>query len=460
LTHTPHLFREGSAYTSLLLCQTTSKQTLDHNRFVLAPLNAAWTWRSFGFCTQHLLKGISQLIVQDNAGPGRILMVVTGLSFGGAETQVVRLATEFKARNWQVRVACLVGPYAYVEQLERQGIHVHKLGMRRGLPDPRAIARLRSLIKSFSPDVVHCHMFHANILGRVTRLFCRMPALVCTVHNLRETSERGGPTSHKEFLYRLTDRLASRTTIICRAAFERYVRVGAVPRNRLQIIPNGVDTDVFSPSEALRSTTRKALGVGSRFVWLAVGRLVNQKDYPNLFHALARLDRSRFIVLIAGSGPLEPDLREQCARLGLDTCVQFCGAHEDIVPLYNAADSFVMSSEFEGLSVALLEATSIGLPAVVTDAGGNTEIVRDGETGYVVPPGDPAALCAAMQRMMNLSVEGRKTMGDAARQYCTQHYRTTSVVDRWRDLYAGCLPSERFHTTVPRYVQQHQTSEE
>jgi glycosyltransferase involved in cell wall biosynthesis len=379
-------------------------------------------------------------------------MVVTNLTFGGAETQVVRLASEFRNRNWQVCIASMVVPDAFVGQLEKQGIHVHVLGMRRGLPDPRAIVRLRSLVKSFSPDVVHCHMFHANILGRVTRLFCRMPALICTVHNLRETSERGGPTGYKELLYRLTDRLASRTTIICRAAFDRYVRVGAVPGNRLHLIPNGVDTDVFSPSEELRLSAHKELEVGLKFVWLAVGRLVSQKDYPNLFSALTLLDYKRFVVLIAGNGPLEQELRDECARLGLDACVKFCGAREDILPLYNAADSFVMSSEFEGLSVALLEAASMGLPSVVTDTGGNAEIVKDGATGYVVPPGNHTALSQAMERIMTLSAVQRKTMGDAARQYCTQHYGTTSVVNQWRELYAGCLPSKQFQNPVPRLI--------
>jgi glycosyltransferase involved in cell wall biosynthesis len=279
-----------------------------------------------------------------------------------------------------------------------------------------------------------------------------MPALICTIHNLRETSERGGPTGYKEFLYRLTDRLANRTTIICRAAFDRYVRVGAVPRNRLHLIPNGVDTDVFSPSRELRLSTRKSLGVDAKFVWLAVGRLVSQKDYPTLFRALTLLDHKRFVVLIAGNGPLELELRDECARLGLGTCVQFCGAREDMLPLYNAADAFVMSSEFEGLSVALLEAASMGLPAVVTNTGGNAEIVQDGATGHVIPPGNHTALSQAMQQLMTIPGGHRKAMGEAARQYCTQHYATTSVVNQWRELYAGCLPSKQFQNPLPRLV--------
>ena len=368
--------------------------------------------------------------------PGRILIVITTLTFGGAETQVVRLATELKLRGWKVRVVCLVKPNAYTSQLEQQDIEVHSLGMKRGVPDFRAVFRLSSQIRDFEPDIVHCHMFHANLLGRVTRLFCRMPALVCTAHNLKETSEQDGPTWHKELLYRITDPLADKTTIICDAAFERYIRVGAVPRRKLQMIPNGVDTDLFSRSEERRKNARNALGIGSQFVWLAVGRLVKQKDYPTLFRALELLGHTKHILLIAGNGPLEPELREECRKRDLEGRVRFCGAREDILDLYSAADAFVMSSEFEGLSAALLEAASTGLPAVVTDVGGNAEVVIDDITGYVVPPGAPAQLARTMQRLMDASPELLQTMGDDAREHCQAQYRIAEIMNKWLDLYA------------------------
>lgn len=368
--------------------------------------------------------------------PGRILIVITTLTFGGAETQVVRLATELKARGWKVSVVCLVKPTAYLSQLEQEHIEVHSLDMQRGVPDFRAIFRLASVIREFRPDVVHCHMFHANILGRVARLFCRMPLLISTAHNLRETSEKGGPTWHKELLYRVTDPLADMTTIICNAAFERYVQVGAVPQNKLAMIPNGVDTQVFSGSEERRQKARCALGIGSEFVWLAVGRLVKQKDYPTLFRALETMGRKGLRVLIAGDGPLEQELREACGKRGLGESVRFCGAREDILDLYHAADAFVMSSEFEGLSAALLEAASAGLPAVVTDVGGNAEVVAHDVTGYVVPPGDSGQLAAAMQRLMEASPEHLQTMSAAARQHCHEQYRISTVMDKWLDLYA------------------------
>ena len=368
--------------------------------------------------------------------PGRIVILITTLTFGGAETQVVRLATELKMRGWKVRVVCMVKPTAYASQLEAQHIPVHSLDMKRGVADVRAISRLACLIRDFRPDIVHCHMFHANLLGRVTRLFCRIPALVCTAHNFRETSEQDGPTWHKELLYRITDPLADKTTIICNAAFERYVRVGAVPRRKFQMIPNGVDTDHFMRSKDRRKNAREALGISSEFVWLAVGRLVKQKDYPTLFRAVELLKHQQFVLLLAGNGPLEEELREECKTRGLEGRVRFCGAREDILDLYSAADAFVMSSEFEGLSAALLEAASTGLPAVVTDVGGNADVVNDEITGYVVPPAAPQKLASAMHRLMTLSPERLRTMGNAARQLCHEQFRIAAVMDKWLDLYA------------------------
>jgi glycosyltransferase involved in cell wall biosynthesis len=330
----------------------------------------------------------------------------------------------------------MVKPTAYMSQLEAQHIPVHSLDMKRGVPDVRAVFRLASLIRDFRPDIVHCHMFHANLLGRVTRLFCRIPALVCTAHNFRETSEQDGPTWHKELLYRITDPLADKTTIICNAAFERYVRVGAVPRRKFQMIPNGVDTDHFMRSKNRRKNAREALGISSEFVWLAVGRLVKQKDYPTLFRALELLKHEQFVVLLAGNGPLEEQLREECRTRGLERQVRFCGAREDILDLYSAADAFVMSSEFEGLSAALLEAASTGLPAVVTDVGGNADVVKDEITGYVVPPGAPKQLATAMHQLMALLPETLRTIGDAARQLCHEQFRIAAVMDKWLDLYA------------------------
>ncbi len=396
------------------------------------------SWKEIGRRTLALYRELSGAAARAER-PSRILMLITTLTFGGAETQVVRLAIELKRRGWLVKVVCMVDPSAFVDQLVDAQIDVESLSMPRGVPDPRGIWRLRHIVNAFRPDIVHCHMVHANLLGRFARLFCRIPALICTAHNLQERSERGGGTWHKEFLYRLTDFLADRTTIICRAAFDRYVKVRAVPARKLELIPNGIDTQRFSPSPNARDTARASLGVGQRFAWLSVGRLVEQKNYLGLLQTLTMLPGDDWVVLIAGNGPLADQLQAECRRLNLADRVRFLGAGEDIWQLYNAADGLVMSSHYEGLSIALLEAASMGLPGVVTDVGGNAEVVIDGVTGWVVEPGSPARLAAAMQKLQNSPVDARRSFGNAARAHCQKTFRFEAVAERWIELYSRYL---------------------
>jgi glycosyltransferase involved in cell wall biosynthesis len=378
----------------------------------------------------------------------RILFLITTLGVtGGAEKQLLQLATELKTRRQEVCVVAMVLPgdnetarradaEACIRELESNQIAVHSLGMRGGVPDVRAVLRLRSVIKEFQPDVVHSHMYHANLLARVTRLLCPMPRLICTAHSIKESSQNGGPTWHKEALYRMTDALADRTTTICNAGFDRYIRVGAVPRKKFLMIPNGIDTRRFAPSTRQRHSARQALGIGSEFVWLAVGRLVTQKDYPTLFRAVELLGAKRYTVLIVGDGPLQQQLQDECAGRKLNGRIRFCGVREDPIEFYNAADGFVMSSDCEGLPMALLEAASVGLPAVVTNVGGMPEIVMNGVSGYVVPPHSATELASAMQKVMKASPEIREQMGCAARQHCRTHFGMPAVVDQWLQLYA------------------------
>jgi len=368
-----------------------------------------------------------------------ILLLITTLTFGGAETQMVRLATELKSAGWDVAVACMLAPTAYTSILEQAHIPVFSLDMPRGVPDPRGVLRLARLIRRLKPDVLHAHMVHANLLGRITRLIAHVPVMISTVHNLRETSEKGGPTWYKEVLYRITDFLADRTTIIAQSAFERYVRVGAVPRSKLEMIPNGVDTIRFQPSSQLRSESRAKLSVGSNFVWVAIGRLVEQKNYPNLLRVVHTLSAPNWRLLIVGDGPLGDSLRKLSRELGLQDKVRFIPPSEDVLGMYAAADGFVMSSEFEGMSAALQEAIAMALPCVVTDVGANRDLVCDAVTGYVVPPTDSNSLGEAMERLMTAPFASREQFGESARRFAVTNYEFKVVARKWFDLYEQCL---------------------
>ena len=364
----------------------------------------------------------------------RILFLLTSLAYGGAETQVVRLAIRLKLRGWEVAVASLMPPKAYVEDLEAAGIPVFSLNIRRKLPDPRPVLRLARIIRKWQPDVVHSHMVHANLLARIVRFLAPIPVLICSARSIDE----GG--RFREVLYRLTDPLCDLTTQVSQAGLERYVRMGAVPRHKIRYIPNGVDTERFKPNLEDRLKVRKELGVDG-FVWLAVGRFDPPKDYPSMLQAFARVvhKHSNTILLIAGDGPLRKTMENLARELGIEKRTKFLGIRRDIPQLMNAADAYVMSSSWEGMPNVLLEASATGLPIVATDVGGNREIVLDGVTGFLVPPRNPEALARAMLRIMDLSDEERKEMGKRARKHIEVKFNLDRVVDLWEILYYELL---------------------
>jgi glycosyltransferase involved in cell wall biosynthesis len=353
----------------------------------------------------------------------RVALLCTSLARGGAETQVYHLAMELRRRGWEVAVVSLLPPAAFTAELEAAGIAVSSLDMRPGAADPRGLARLVATLHRFRPQVLHSHLFHANLMARAARLLCPVPVVVSTLHSIAESGRASRGTRLRDWAYRLTAPLADAVVSVSQAVAERH--------HQRRVIPNGVDLSVYRPDPERRARTRAALGLGNAFVWLAAGRLMWKKDYPTLLRAFARLRGA--VLLVAGEGPEEAALRE------LSVEPRFLGRRDDIPALMNAADGLALSSVVEGLPMVLLEAAASGLPAVATAVGGVREIVVEGETGFVVPPGDPEALAAAMARLAALSGDERERMLRAARARAEACFDVRVVAARWDELYRELL---------------------
>lgn len=363
-------------------------------------------------------------------GPS-VVFLITALGLGGAETQVVRLASGLKARGWRVSAVTMVPKGHNAEALEKLGVPVVSLNMGRSLPDPRAVMALARYLRQEKPTVLHAHMVHANLLARAVRLFAPVPVVISTAHNVDE----GG--RWRELAYRLTDPLSNLTTQVSEAGLERYVAIGATPASKIRFVPNGISTAEFRPDPAARQRLRDEMGSGSDFVWLAAGRLTEAKDYPNMLHAFTKVlaTEKSSTLLIGGTGELLEPLKKLVADLSLSKRVRFLGLRKDMAGVMNAADGFVLSSVWEGLPMVLLEASASGLPMVATDVGGNREVVHGGETGFLVPPKDSAALAAAMSKLMGLPVAQRREMGAAARRFVQERYGLESVLSQWESIY-------------------------
>jgi glycosyltransferase involved in cell wall biosynthesis len=208
--------------------------------------------------------------------------------------------------------------------------------------------------------------------------------------------------------------------------------------DKLTVLPNGVDMEAWRPDATVRTAVRRELGLHEEFLWFAAGRLDPVKDYPTLLRAMVEVPESARLV-IAGSGPFESELRRLSREFGLERRVRFLGFEPDVRRWMLAADGFVLSSRWEGLPMGLLEAAACALPAVATDVPGTREVIADGQTGWLTPHGNAAALGAAMTRMMRTLSEERKAMGERARQRVIERFSLEAVLDRWEALYAELL---------------------
>lgn len=370
----------------------------------------------------------------------RLLFVVTGLAFGGAETQVMHLATRLSRRGWNVTVISIMPPVAYEEELSNAGVRVLTLGIGKKRPDPKPLLKMARVIRQWQPHIIHSHMVHANILARLARLFAPIPVLICTAHSIDERGRKGSGRL-RTFFYRITDPLCDLTTQVSHAGLERYIRIRAVPKHKIKYIPNGVDTGHFSPNLETRGRVRSSLGLDSEFVWLTVGRFDLAKDYPTLLFAFAQVVKTypNTSLVIAGDGPLRPAMEILAKELGIGNRVCFLGIRRDIPELMNAADGYVMSSAWEGMPLVLLEAHASGLPIVATNVGGNGEIVLHNKTGFLVSPKNPTALADAMVRLMELPPQERQDMGQIGRKHIIENFSLDRVVEMWEALYFELL---------------------
>jgi glycosyltransferase involved in cell wall biosynthesis len=172
------------------------------------------------------------------------------------------------------------------------------------------------------------------------------------------------------------------------------------------------------------------------FLWLTVGRLTQQKAYPNLFRAFAQVVKRlpRSTLLVVGRGPLRNELEDLARRLGLLASISFVGFRSDVASLLAAADAFVTASRYEGMPNVVIEALATGLPVVGTNVGGMPELIQDGANGYLVPPADPDALASAMSRVALASPKDRLEMGERGRAHVRDLCDLQQVMDSWTKL--------------------------
>ncbi len=359
----------------------------------------------------------------------KITLLSTGLQVGGAEKQVCSLAEYYASVGNEVQLISMTGDA--IIKPSHSKIEIVELKAKKTLLGlAAAYLMAREKIKKFSPDVVHSHMVHANIFSRVLRLTVNIPKLICTAHS----SNEGGRA--RMFMYRLTDFLCDLTTNVGEEAKKAFIGYGAAPEHRIMAMYNGIDTNKFTYSQNIRKKLRKELGVSDDVVLLlAVGRLTEAKDYPNLLTAFSIVNgvKENVQLIIIGCGEEEKHLKSLSESMGICNKVHFFGLRHDVNEWMCAADLYVMSSAWEGIPLVLLEAMSCELIVVATDCGSVKEII--GDFGYIVPPKEPQALAESILSGLSLDVDEKNNKLKLARGYVEGNFSLPSIANKWLSLY-------------------------
>lgn len=364
----------------------------------------------------------------------KILLVIKGLGRGGAEQLLVNAARYLNTDEFQYDVAYLLPKLDMLAgDLERLGLRVYCLG---GTERGVWMARLHTLVRKLNANIVHTHSPYAAVGARLVCKWPGGPRVMHTEHNVWESYH---PLTRKGNLvtFPLNDHVFAVSDHVRRSI--RYPPVfRLLPMPPVETLYHGLDLESVRAWEP--DGVRQSLGIPEDVP--VIGTVANfrvEKGHRYLLEAAVHVRRSypeaRFVLV--GQGPLEDALRRQVRQMQLEGNVVFTGARNDAPRLTASFDVFVLPSIFEGLSIALIEALSVGTPSVVTRTGGVIEVVSDGVNAVMVPPRDPIALGEAIVSVLN-DPPLRRRLADAGKLRASD-FDIRGAVRRTEEAYRGLL---------------------
>jgi glycosyltransferase involved in cell wall biosynthesis len=362
----------------------------------------------------------------------KVLVLIDSVSsVGGAERLALELSTRLDRERFDVTLCATRSATAGAEAAATAaGVRVLSLERRRTL-SPVAWLRLWRLLRRDRIHVLHAHKFGSNVWGALVGTAARVPVVIAHEHSWAFAGDPVRRTLDRHVVGRLSDAVVA----VSRPDAMRMVEVERMPRGRVRLIPNGI-----TPAAESGRDVRAELGIPATApVVGAVTLLRPEKALEVLVEAIARLRSFPDIrLVIAGEGPSRPALEALAADLGLAKSVLLLGERDDVPDVLRSLDVAVICSDFEGTPLALLEYMAAGKAIVATRTGGIPDIIEDGVHGVLVPPRDPPATAAAIERLLG-DPSARVRLGAAARERRRREFDLETTVARIAALYEELL---------------------
>jgi glycosyltransferase involved in cell wall biosynthesis len=353
---------------------------------------------------------------------------------GGAETLIIQLCRSLDEYGYCPEVWHLGNPWL-VEQCRRHNIVCRHLPGRRLYKSiktlPLFVLFLSAAIRRHKINLLHSHLVDAVASGAIAAFLARVPH-VGTLHDVYSLVE----DERKLRLLRMASFLRTKVVAVSAQIKTTIERSNMCKGEMIEVIPNGTDLDEFSRNVPWHDV-RSSLGIRyDEVVLISVGRLVSIKGFENLIEAVGRLlsDGVLAKLLIVGDGPDRSRYEELIRGKALSASIRLLGQREDVSDLLRSSDCFVLASRSEGLSCSIIEAMAAGLPVVATDVGGNSELVQEGVSGYLVPYGDLDVLVSRLKQIV-VDADRRIQLGQAGADLAAQRFSLKGMVARYVALY-------------------------
>jgi glycosyltransferase involved in cell wall biosynthesis len=343
--------------------------------------------------------------------PIRVLFVVPALPVGGAERHLTTMLPRMDPARFTPSVICIGEEGELFSTLRAAGIEARALRLRKRQA-VRALIELVMTMRRTRPDVVVVQGYNAETLGRIAARIAGVKYTINWVHNASGLVQRGT-------VRRTVDRALTRWTSayfgVAEAQRPYLADELGHPDHKIRVIYNGVDLAQFRTSTDRGVLAEFGFAENDPVVGI-VAVLRPEKDHVSLLRAartvVDELTNARFLII--GDGPTRPQLEALCTELGITPNVHFAGSRDDVARLLPAIDVFALTSTSECFPISVLEAMACARPAVCSAVGGIPEVIKDGETGYLVPPKDPLQLAAGLLKLLRDPQTARR-MGSAAR---------------------------------------------
>ncbi len=343
----------------------------------------------------------------------KVMVSITGLNVGGAENIMLNTINNLDKSKYEIIVCSLLS--GTLEKELRKNYNVIVLGMNNIFSIPRAIFAMHKIIKSRGIQIIQSHLFHANFISRLAAIGTSAK-VIATVHSTKVDRW------WYSFLDGLTSSLVEKYIAVSEGVRDYIMSKSGIPGSKIVVIPNGIDLSRFS-NRVNVAKKRAELGLNkSSKVIISVANLREGKDYPTLFTALKIvLNYHAVELLVVGKGESEMVYRKAAENLGISEKVHFLGYRDDVIDLLKSSDVCVLSTLYEGQSVAILEYMASGKPIVTTDIKENRELLRGERDALLVPVKDADAMSGAIIRLLDDKKLTKKLINSALRRVSEYH---------------------------------------